>query len=84
MKFFGFNFFFVMSHHRAWYRSYRIDPDMELTNWDSFDNLKSLFHQLLIDMPYMHGMVRGCSLHGEGLLPLQLGFSDYIMNMMEL
>ena len=26
-----------------------------LPNWDSFVNLKTLFHQLLIDMPYMHG-----------------------------
>ena len=26
-----------------------------LTNWDSFVNVKTLFHQLLIDMPYMHG-----------------------------
>ena len=26
-----------------------------LTNWDSFVNLKTLFHQLLIDMPYTYG-----------------------------
>ena len=29
-----------------------------LPNWDSFVNLKTLFHQLLIDMPYMHGVGR--------------------------
>ena len=27
-----------------------------LSNWDSFVNLKTLFHQLVIDMPYMHGV----------------------------